>query len=65
MSVIGEVSDNSQRQVTGVSIIRDDFGIITAARDSSVRVWLKRSNGQYWPSVCHFLSAECTTLFGE
>ena len=31
----------------------------------SVRIWLKRSNGQYWPSVCHFLNAPCSTLHGR
>ena len=31
----------------------------------SIRIWLKRSNGQYWPSVCHFLNAPCTSLHGN
>jgi len=63
MASIGEVSDSSQGQITGVAIIRNDFGLITCAQDMSVRVWLKRSNGQYWPSVCHFLSSPCTSLY--
>ena len=65
MASIGEVSDSSQGQITGVAIIRNDFGFITCAQDMSVRVWLKRSNGQYWPSVCHFLSSPCTSLYSK
>ena len=65
MASIGEVSDSSQGQITGVAIIRNDFGLITCAQDMSVRVWLKRSNGQYWPSVCHFLSSPCTSLYSK
>ena len=46
MSVLGEISDSSQGQVSALAVIKDDFGLITVAQDSSVRVWLKRSNGQ-------------------
>ena len=48
MSAIGDISDSSMGQVLAVAVIRDDFGVITVAQDSSVRVWLKRSNGQVW-----------------
>jgi hypothetical protein len=28
----------------------------------SVRVWLLRDSGQYWPSVCHYMGAAATAL---
>ncbi len=28
----------------------------------SVRVWLLRDSGQYWPSVCHYMTAAATAL---
>lgn len=62
MEIIGEVYDASQGAVTGLSVLEDDYGLITVAQDRSIRIWLKRSNGQYWPSVCHFLNAPCTSL---
>eukprot|EP00794_Sanderia_malayensis_P010930 gene10930-12091_t len=37
--------------------------VITVASDKSVRVWIKRETGQYWPSICHFMPAACTSLF--
>lgn len=57
MSAVGEVADPSMGMVKSTAIIRDDDGIITVSSDNSIRVWLKRSNGQYWPSVCHFLTS--------
>jgi len=62
MTSLGEVYDASQGSIMGLAVLRDDFGLITVSHDRSVRIWLRRSNGQYWPSVCHFLSAPCTTL---
>lgn len=59
---LGEVYDVSQGNIAAVSTLWDDFGVITVSQDRSIRVWLKRSTGQYWPSVCHFLNAPCTSL---
>ena len=28
----------------------------------SVRLWLLRDNGQYWPSVCHYMNSAATAL---
>lgn len=30
--------------------------------DRSVRLWLLRDNGQYWPSVCHYMNSAATAL---
>nr|CAD7261470.1 unnamed protein product [Timema shepardi] len=29
----------------------------------TVRVWLKRDSGQYWPSICHYMPAGATALY--
>jgi hypothetical protein len=29
----------------------------------TVRVWLKRDSGQYWPSICQYMAAGATALF--
>lgn len=29
----------------------------------SVRVWLKRDSGQYWPSICNYLPSPAVDLF--
>ena len=28
----------------------------------SVRLWLLRDSGQYWPSVCHYMGAAATAI---
>lgn len=63
MSAIGEISDSSQGQVMALAVLRDDFGIITVAQDSSVRVWLKRSNGQVgWQHLHHLCTSNIIKL---
>ncbi|XP_065056498.1 WD repeat and FYVE domain-containing protein 2-like [Rhopilema esculentum] len=37
--------------------------VITVSSDKSLRVWIKRDSGQYWPSICHFMPVPCTCLF--
>lgn len=29
----------------------------------TIRVWLKRDSGQYWPSICQYMPSGCTALF--
>ena len=28
----------------------------------SVRVWLLRDSGQFWPSICHYMNAAPTSI---
>lgn len=28
----------------------------------TIRVWLKRDSGQYWPSICQYMPSGCTSL---
>ena len=36
-------------------------GVITISSDRSVRVWLLRDSGQYWPSICHYYTDTAPT----
>lgn len=44
-----------------VYILINSFIIILNFR--SVRVWLKRDSGQYWPSICNYLPSPAVDLF--
>lgn len=44
-------------------IIRGQEGVISVSDDRTVRVWLKRDTGQYWPSICHYMSAAASALY--
>lgn len=49
-------------EVLSVAFLPDEEGIISTGADKSIRVWLKRDNNQFWPSICHFASHSCTAL---
>ncbi|ELU03889.1 hypothetical protein CAPTEDRAFT_228655 [Capitella teleta] len=44
-----------------VIIPRED-GVISVSDDRTVRVWLKRDSGQYWPSICHSMASAASSL---
>ncbi|KAL1124551.1 hypothetical protein AAG570_001177 [Ranatra chinensis] len=48
--------------VSQAVIIPGQDGVITVSDDRTVRVWLKRDSGQYWPSICHYMSAAASCL---
>ena len=35
--------------------------MISISSDRSVRVWLLRDSGQYWPSICHYYTDTAPT----
>lgn len=43
-------------------ILREEEGVISISDDKTVRIWLKRENGSYWPSVCHIMPAPASTM---
>ncbi|KAJ9583262.1 hypothetical protein L9F63_022395 [Diploptera punctata] len=49
--------------VNAAIIIPGEDGVISVCDDRTVRVWLKRDSGQYWPSICHYMSSGATALF--
>ena len=44
-------------EVHGAVIIPGEDGVISISADRSVRIWLLRDSGQFWPSICHYMSA--------
>uniref|UniRef100_A0A1B6CDK1 FYVE-type domain-containing protein n=1 Tax=Clastoptera arizonana TaxID=38151 RepID=A0A1B6CDK1_9HEMI len=37
-------------------------GVISVSDDRTIRVWLKRDSGQYWPSICQYMPSAATCL---
>ena len=50
--------------VTGAKLIPGHEGkaVITISNDRSVRVWLLRDSGQFWPSICHYMQSAASAL---
>ncbi|XP_046854021.1 WD repeat and FYVE domain-containing protein 2-like isoform X2 [Xenia sp. Carnegie-2017] len=48
--------------VNQARFIPHEDAVITVSDDRSIRVWVKRDNGQYWPSICHMMSDSCSSL---
>lgn len=42
-------------RVNAVFLLAKEEGVVTISDDRSVRIWLKRDNGQFWPSIHHFM----------
>ncbi|KAJ1520050.1 hypothetical protein ONE63_004279 [Megalurothrips usitatus] len=49
--------------VNAALLIPGEDAVITASDDRTVRIWLRRDTGQYWPSVCHYMPSAATALF--
>ena len=49
-------------EVNAAILLTDEDCVISISSDRSVRVWVLRDSGQYWPSVCHFTGAAATSL---
>lgn len=48
--------------INAAIIIPWEDGVISVCDDRTVRVWLKRDSGQYWPSVCQYMAAGATSM---
>lgn len=46
-------------------ILKDEDGVLSISNDKTVRIWLKRERGSYWPSVCHLLPFAPTCFYFE
>jgi len=60
--LMNRIEDNTLDITTMAAFTPGEEGLITVSEDKSVRIWLKRETGQYWPSVCHFLASPCSTF---
>ena len=36
--------------------------VLTSLISRTVRIWLKRDNGRYWPSICQYMSTPPTAF---
>ena len=49
-------------EVNGIVQMPGKDAILSISSDRSVRVWLLRDSGQYWPSICHYMGGSATAL---
>ncbi|KAM9468933.1 WD repeat and FYVE domain-containing protein 1 [Clarias gariepinus] len=54
--------EGHQDSVTAVILIPKEDGVITVSEDRTIRIWMKRDSGQYWPSIYHTVSSPCTCV---
>uniref|UniRef100_A0AAY4EAJ7 FYVE-type domain-containing protein n=1 Tax=Denticeps clupeoides TaxID=299321 RepID=A0AAY4EAJ7_9TELE len=59
--LLNKIEGHQDAVAAAVLIPRED-GVITVSEDRTIRVWLKRDSGQYWPSIYHTISAPCTCM---
>ncbi|XP_023221824.1 WD repeat and FYVE domain-containing protein 2-like [Centruroides sculpturatus] len=51
------------QDIVNVAVILTGIeGVISISDDRTVRVWLKRDTGQYWPSICHTMPSPATAM---
>ncbi|XP_055921961.1 WD repeat and FYVE domain-containing protein 2 [Eupeodes corollae] len=55
--------EGSNDDVNAAILIPGENGVISVSDDKTIRVWLKRDSGQYWPSICQYMPSGCTSLF--
>uniref|UniRef100_A0A669BSC9 WD repeat and FYVE domain containing 2 n=1 Tax=Oreochromis niloticus TaxID=8128 RepID=A0A669BSC9_ORENI len=55
--------DAFQEVVSTAVIIPKEDGVISVSEDRTIRVWLKRDSGQYWPSIYHTMPCRYSFLF--
>ncbi|XP_030384152.1 WD repeat and FYVE domain-containing protein 2 isoform X1 [Scaptodrosophila lebanonensis] len=54
--------EGSADDVNAAILIPGEDGVISVSDDKTVRVWLKRDSGQYWPSICQYMPSGCTAI---
>ncbi|XP_075775209.1 WD repeat and FYVE domain-containing protein 2 isoform X2 [Pelodiscus sinensis] len=54
--------EGSQDVVSMAAIVPKEDGVISVSEDRTVRVWLKRESGQYWPSIYHAMPSPCSCM---
>ncbi|KAL0973369.1 hypothetical protein UPYG_G00202550 [Umbra pygmaea] len=59
--LLNKIEGHSDTVNAAVLIPKED-GVITVGEDRTIRVWLKRDSGQYWPSIYHTVSSPCSCM---
>jgi WD40 repeat protein len=44
------------------AILLAENGVVSVSDDKTIRVWLKRDSGTYWPSICTYMPSGCTAI---
>ncbi|CAF0977825.1 unnamed protein product [Brachionus calyciflorus] len=57
--------DGIDSDVLAASLLPNEDGFISINDDRSIRIWLKRDTGKYWPSVCHYSDRIPSCLFHQ
>lgn len=55
--------DGFDSDIFQAQILPKEEGFISTSDDKSIRIWLKRETGKYWPSVCYYAESNPTCLF--
>jgi WD40 repeat protein len=55
-TLVDKIQLQSDR-ATRVILLKREDGVITIGDDRTIKIWMKRDTGQFWPSVCHALNA--------
>eukprot|EP00116_Pleurobrachia_bachei_P006162 sb/3466424/ len=53
-ALVAQLPGHTNR-VNKVILVPNDTALITVSDDRTIRVWIKRSSGEYWPSICQTL----------
>uniref|UniRef100_A0A8C0P2W4 WD repeat and FYVE domain containing 2 n=1 Tax=Canis lupus familiaris TaxID=9615 RepID=A0A8C0P2W4_CANLF len=54
--------EGSQEVVNMAVLVPKEEGVISVSEDRTVRVWLKRDSGQYWPSIYYVMPSPCSCM---
>ncbi|XP_014097106.1 WD repeat and FYVE domain-containing protein 2 [Bactrocera oleae] len=55
--------EGSADDINSAIFIPGENGVISVSDDKTIRVWLKRDSGQYWPSICESMPSGGTSIF--
>ncbi|XP_017483571.1 PREDICTED: WD repeat and FYVE domain-containing protein 2 [Rhagoletis zephyria] len=54
--------EGSCDDINAAIFIPGENGVISVSDDKTIRVWLKRDSGQYWPSICQYMPSGCSCI---
>ncbi|XP_050306648.1 WD repeat and FYVE domain-containing protein 2 [Anthonomus grandis grandis] len=54
--------DGCSDEINAALLIPGEDGVISVSDDKTVRVWLKRDSGQFWPSICQYMPSGATSV---
>ncbi|PAV63654.1 hypothetical protein WR25_07774 [Diploscapter pachys] len=60
-TLLGKI-DGHLARVNDVILLAREEGVWTTSDDRSIRLYLKRDNGQFWPSIHHFMPVVATRI---